>query len=105
MECVSLVFYSFLVNGHLSSSLIPQRGLRQGDPFSPYLFLSCVEGLGAMIKQAYRSKMLQGISIARGAPTITHVFFADDSIIFIHVFVQEAFTIRRILGYFEELLS
>ena len=81
MECVTFVSYSFLVNGQLTSSLRLQRWLRQGDPLSPYLFLLCAEGLRALIKQAYKSRLWSGISIARGAPTITHLFFADDSII------------------------
>lgn len=82
MECVSSVSYSFKVNGHLTSTLIPQRGLRQGDPLSPYLFLICAEGLGALVKYAYYSKMLKGVRLARNAPVITHLLFADDSLIF-----------------------
>ena len=52
MECVTTVSYSFLVNGQLSVSMIPHRGLRHRDPLSPYLFLLCAEGLGALIKKA-----------------------------------------------------
>lgn len=49
--------------------------------------------------------MLWGISIARGAPIITHLFFADDSIIFTHATVPEAATIRNILSRYEDLLG
>ena len=103
MKCVTSISYSFLVNGQLSDSIIPQRGLRQGDPLSPYLFLLCADGLGALIKQAYHSRMLKGVSIAREAPTITHLLFADDSIIFTHAIVQEATFISNILRRYEEL--
>lgn len=48
---VSTVSFSFLVNGQLSDSLRPSRGLRQGDPLSLYLFLLCAEGLGALINK------------------------------------------------------
>lgn len=51
MQCVSSVTYSFLVNGKPTDTLIPQRGLRQGDPLPPYLFLLCAKGLGAMLKR------------------------------------------------------
>ena len=68
---------------------------------APYLFLLCAEGLGAMIKQAYHSRLLSGISITKEAPTITHLFFADDSIIFTHATVKEAETISRILRHYE----
>ena len=55
--------------------MVPQRGLRQGDPLSPYLFLLCAEGLGALIKQAFHSKMLREVCIAKNALDITHLFF------------------------------
>ena len=105
IECVTKVSYSFLVNGQLSVSMIPHRGLRQGDSLSPYLFLLCAENLGALIKKAYASKMLRGVAIARGAPDITHLFFADDSIIFTRATVQEAKTIRNILSHYEFLFG
>lgn len=56
-----------------------------------------------MIKQAYHSKLLRGISVARTAPIITHLFFADDSIIFTRATIQEATTIRDILVHYEML--
>ena len=54
MMCVSTVSYSVLINGEPKGKFIPSRGLRQGDPISPYLFLLCVEGLSAMLKKEVR---------------------------------------------------
>ena len=82
MMCVSTVTYYVFINGEPRGTIIPTRGLRQGDPISPYLFLLCVEGLSAMIKRKERLGGLRGISVRRGAPSISHLFFADDSIIF-----------------------
>ena len=50
MMCVNSVSYSMLVNGEPKGRFFPTRGLRQGDPISPYLFLLCVEGLSAMLR-------------------------------------------------------
>ena len=52
MECITTVSYSILVNGEPKGLIKPSRGLRQGDPLSPYLFLFYVEGLNAIIRGA-----------------------------------------------------
>lgn len=82
MLCVSTVSYSFLINGQLSDSIAPQRVLRQGDHLSPYLFLLCADVFGSLLKKAHEDKRLQGIAISRSAPRISHLFFADNSVIF-----------------------
>lgn len=75
MACVKFVTYSFLVNGIPIDVVIPSRGLRQGDPISPYIFLLCFEGLGALIKRAISQGVLHGISVARKAPRLSGVCF------------------------------
>jgi len=52
MSRVTSVSYSILVNGHPTNFITPSRGLRQGDPMAPYLFLICTEGLAALIRDA-----------------------------------------------------
>lgn len=79
MHCVSTVSYCIKVNGKYSRRIYPQRGLRQGDPLSPYLFIICAEGLSAMLQKAEVEGRIQGIKVCREAPTINHLFFTDDS--------------------------
>ena len=68
MECISSVSYSLLINGEPRGLVQPSRGLRQGDPLSPYLFLLCAEGLHSMIRQAEIQGELKGVSICRRGP-------------------------------------
>lgn len=80
--CVETVDYSVLVNNDAVGPFIPGRGLRQGDPLSPYMFILCVEGLSSLIRDAEEHRIISGISICRGAPSISHLLFADDCFLF-----------------------
>lgn len=82
MLCVSTVRYSVIREGKKVGSIVPCRGLRQGDPLSPYLFIICVEGLSALIRRQERLGLLHGVEVARGALTVSHLFFIDDSFLF-----------------------
>ena len=52
MKCITSVTYLVIINGSVHGSIVPTRGLKQGDPLSPYLFLLCVEGFSALINEA-----------------------------------------------------
>lgn len=82
MECVSSASYSFLINGSPQGSVIPSRGLRQGDPLSPYLFILCTEVLAGLCKQALENGSLPGVKVACNCPPINHLLFADDTMFF-----------------------
>lgn len=82
MECVKSVTYEVLINGSPYGEITPTRGLRQGDPLSPYLFLFCDEVLSQMLRNAERDRQIHGMQLARYCPSITHLLFADDSLFF-----------------------
>ena len=96
MHCISSVSFSVLINGAAYGNIIPSRGLRQGDPLSPSLFLLCAEGLSAILHEAARNHSLSGISISCNYPKITHLFFADDSILFCKANTEECQTLVQI---------
>jgi hypothetical protein len=101
MKCVRSVRFSVKVNGELQDQFQPTRGLRQGDPMSPSLFLLCAEGLSALLNYYNTGFVDRGISCNR-APWITHLLFADDSLIFIGATVQSAARLNEILNMYHQ---
>ncbi|KAL0361210.1 UNVERIFIED_CONTAM: putative mitochondrial protein [Sesamum radiatum] len=100
MLCVTSVSYSFILSGSQFGSIIPQRGLRQGDPLSPYLFLLCTEAFSALLQKEERLGKLQGVAVCRQAPRVSHLLFADDTLIFYQATVEAASTILGVLDTF-----
>ena len=82
MCCVETVSYSFLINGSPMGSVNPSRGIRQGDPLSPYLFILCTKTLSSLCDRAQNDGSLPGVRVARGCPAINHLLFADDTMFF-----------------------
>jgi hypothetical protein len=82
MGMVSSVSFSVLFNGNKLEGFKPTRGIRQGDPISPYLFLLAAEGLSCLLKSYVQSSHLEGIKVAPLAPPVNHLLFADDSLLF-----------------------
>jgi hypothetical protein len=94
MACVSSVRYQVRLNNALSEYINPSRGLRQGDPLSPYLFLLCTEHLSSLLNFEENAGNLMGVKVCRGAPTVSHLLFADDSLILMRVDPTNASSLR-----------
>lgn len=103
MECITSVTYSILINGEPMGNIKPSRGIRQGNPLSPYLFLVCSEGLHRMLQKAAYMGDINGVSICRNGPKLTHLFFANDSLLFCRATLQECQKVLEILATFERV--
>jgi hypothetical protein len=82
MACVKTVNYSVVVNANVVGNIFPSRGLRQGDPISPYLFIICAEVFSSLSQNAQMNGFISGVPTSKKGPKITHLFFADDSLVF-----------------------
>jgi hypothetical protein len=81
-ECVCTATASILVNGSPTEEFHLERGLRQGDPLSPFLFLLAVEGLNVLMEAVVAGNLFTGYIIGEQDPvTISHLQFADDTLL------------------------
>lgn len=103
MTCVSSVSFSILVNGSPEGHIRPERGIRQGDPLSPYLFILCAEVLSRMMTKAMEDRSLLGVKIANQAPPVNHLLFADDSLFFSLANPKAARSLKKIFKQYEEI--
>ncbi|CAN1829772.1 LINE-1 retrotransposable element ORF2 protein [Linum perenne] len=81
-EIVRSVRFSVVVNGHATPEFRPSRGLRQGDPLSPFLFIIVSNALSHMLQREVQAGGLCGVKLNPRCPVLTHVMFADDTVIF-----------------------
>lgn len=105
MKYVRTTSFYVLVNGQSTGDFTLTRGLRQGDPLSPYLFLFCAEVLLALLQKNMDRGVLHGVRICRGASVVSNLFFADNTIIFGRKTPTELGCVKRILQSYEEASS
>ncbi|KAK1362064.1 hypothetical protein POM88_046538 [Heracleum sosnowskyi] len=87
----------------MSFEFSPQRGLRLGDPMSPLLFNLVVEVLSTMMVTANERGMFSGIKLSDNVKEITHLQFADDTLVFIKDDLESLKDVKRILTCFQFL--
>jgi ribonuclease HI len=102
MSCISSSSLSILVNGERLESFHPSRGIRQGDPISPYIFILCMEYLSYLIDDEVSQGNWKGVKTSRNGPTFTHLFFADDLILFAKATRRNCDSINKVLKLFCE---
>eukprot|EP00253_Pinus_taeda_P011344 PITA_11344 len=99
MGCISNVSFAVLINGAATPFFKSQRGLRQGCPLSPLLFLLVAEGLSRLIHNARRSNKIKGIEVAINL-YISHPLFVDDILIFSNGSYNELKELKDIFDLF-----
>ena len=100
MSCVSSSSISILFNGGALDPFLPSRGIRQGDPLSSYLFILCMEVLAAFILEKCSSNCWDPIKASRGGLTFSHLFFADDLVLFAKADQKNCVVIKEVLDSF-----
>ena len=104
--CISIVKFSILVNGSPVGFFGSTRGLRQGEPLSPLLFLLFMEVLSRLLKRTENGGFLCGFqagSHSQRGLHISHLFFFDDTILFCDASRDQLLYIRMVLIFFEAI--
>ncbi|XP_026397119.1 uncharacterized protein LOC113291845 [Papaver somniferum] len=101
-QCISTTQNEIMVNGSPSPSFKPTRGIRKGDPLSPYLFILAMEPFSRNMNHYEVTKQLTGMKISRSAPKINHLLFADDCLLFCKANLDQT---RKLLQLIEDFSS
>lgn len=99
MKCVTSTSYSVMINGSPYGYIKGTRGIRQGDPLSPTLFIICADVLSSMMHHAEQDHEIQPLRLSVGGPSLSHLLFADDSLFFIKA---DNLNSRRLLKVFKD---
>ena len=100
MNYVSTCSMQVFWNGNLSKKFQLTRRVRQGDPLSPYLFVLCIEKLAHIITHVVQLNRWKPIIFKKWGPIISHLFFAEDLILFAKALVSQAQIIKQCLDLF-----
>ena len=97
MVCVTMVRYSVKFNGAPLEAFSPSRGLRQGDPLSPFLFLFVADALSALLQSEVIAGGITPVKVCRRAPGVSHLLFADDTLLFFKATEEQATRVKHVI--------
>lgn len=100
MSCITSTSFSVLINGDHTELFGATRGLHQGDPLSPYLFILLVEGLGRLIKHNVGLGSIQGWSWGNDLQPQSHLHFVEDTTLMGLARIREATNLRKVLDVY-----
>ena len=96
-QCLSTVQFSILLNGGQCPSFTPSRGIRQGDPISPYLFILGSEVLMRLINREISLGQLSTVKVSGNALSISKLCYADDLMLFCKAKMSELNVLKNCL--------
>ncbi|XP_040372858.1 uncharacterized protein LOC112194030 [Rosa chinensis] len=100
MSCITSTSFQICLNGELTQSFNAQQGIRQGDPLSPYIFVLCMEKLSHLIQSTVDIGAWKAVRASQSGPKISHLFFADDLMLFSEATSDQACIIKQCLDTF-----
>ncbi|KAL6542552.1 isoform X1 [Orobanche minor] len=104
-ECVSTAHVNVLVNDSPSGDFQIERGLRQGGPLSPFLFVIIAECISLCLEKAVQSVLFDPLEVGRGVLKVSHLIYVDDSIIKGNASIKNALFLKRLLVLIELVLG
>jgi hypothetical protein len=99
--CVFGGSMSVLVNGSLTEEICINRGLKQGDPLAPFLFLLVAEGFSGLMRNAVDRNLFEGFQVGRNGLVISHLQYADDTLCIGKPTVENLWALKSLLRGFE----
>ena len=106
--CISTTSFSMMDNGTPKGFFQSSRGLRQGDPFLPYLFVIAIEVFSSFLKRATDGGFMSGCKVKgrnEEGVQISHLLFADDTLVFCQASQNQLIYLSWLLMWFEAILG
>ncbi|KAL4188867.1 hypothetical protein AMTRI_Chr08g204160 [Amborella trichopoda] len=103
--CFSSAHFTILIKGSPKGLFRAFRGLRQGDPLSPFLFTLYAECFSLMISNVERRGNFTGFKVASYDPPISHLQYADDTLLFCEANLSQVYNIGRFLNCYEMVMD
>ncbi|GKU89448.1 hypothetical protein SLEP1_g3583 [Rubroshorea leprosula] len=100
-ECLKSSSVSVLINGSPTSQFSVSKGIRQGDPLSPFLFLIVAEGLNGLMTSAVEKEIYKGVRVGNEGVMVSHLQFADDTVFFGEASEDNIRVVKTVLRIFE----
>ena len=100
-RCLANQNFSICINGVRYGYFPNSRGLRQGDPLSPSLFILAQEVLSRGLRDIFQKQMASHYHIGRGTLMVSHLLFADDTLVFLRGKKNSVLKVLKFIGVYE----